>query len=217
MSGLTVIRVRHRCCLKFACLIRFGQYWCLVQKQLVLRVSTLVPVGSKLPNRVRWPGGGIPYTFQNIPLCPGVVWQNTREPESPDYPIPWFSDELMIFLTIPWFSDELSTKKKGKERWKTSGIAITIIYLFDGIKGEKSMQSMIIIIYYNNLCKMHTFFTPCTTIFHTPVQETTTKYFLFLHSNPPEKLPPMLLTKRSQTHIRTNQTHRAFYYKYYII
>ena len=26
-----------------------------------------------MPNRVRWPGGGIPYTFQNIPLCPGVV------------------------------------------------------------------------------------------------------------------------------------------------
>ena len=33
---------------------------------------TLAPVGLKLPNRVRWPGGGIPYSFQNIPLCPGV-------------------------------------------------------------------------------------------------------------------------------------------------
>ena len=39
---------------------------------LILRVSTNVPVGLKLPNRVRWPGGGIPYSFQNIPLCPGV-------------------------------------------------------------------------------------------------------------------------------------------------
>ena len=37
---------------------------------------TLVPVGLKLPNRVRWPGGGIPYTFQNIPLCPGVVHES---------------------------------------------------------------------------------------------------------------------------------------------
>ena len=29
-----------------------------------------------MPNRVRWPGGGIPYTFQNIPLCPGVVHES---------------------------------------------------------------------------------------------------------------------------------------------
>ena len=147
MSGLTVIRVRHRCCLKCAYLTRFGhtrlflpclslspvfssllscllnfsrvafvfsllilikawqnkragglenglydsvygQHLCPALKRLYLRVSTKVPVGLKLPNRVRWPGGGIPYSFQNIPLCPGVVWQNTREPESPDYPIP---------------------------------------------------------------------------------------------------------------------------------
>ena len=40
---------------------------------LILSVSAFVPVGLKLPNRVRWPGGGIPYTFQNIPLCPGVI------------------------------------------------------------------------------------------------------------------------------------------------
>ena len=43
---------------------------------LILRVSALVPAGSKLPNRVRWPGGGIPYTFQNIQLCPGVVHES---------------------------------------------------------------------------------------------------------------------------------------------
>ena len=48
-------------------------------KQVVLRVSALVPGGSKLPNRVRWPGGGIPYTFQNIPLCPGVVHKTVEE------------------------------------------------------------------------------------------------------------------------------------------
>ena len=38
-----------------------------------------MPVGLKLPNRVRWPGGGIPYSFQNIPLCPGVVHESGDE------------------------------------------------------------------------------------------------------------------------------------------
>ena len=47
-------------------------------KQFILRVSALVLVGLKLPNRVRKPGGGIPYSFQNIPLCPGV-WKNVLE------------------------------------------------------------------------------------------------------------------------------------------
>ena len=42
-------------------------------------VSAKVPVGLKLPNRVRWPGGGIPYTFQNIPLCPGVVHESVEK------------------------------------------------------------------------------------------------------------------------------------------
>ena len=37
-------------------------------------------------------------------------------------------------------------EKPFSEEEKTSAIAITIIYLFDEMKGEKSMQSMIIII-----------------------------------------------------------------------
>ena len=36
-------------------------------------------MGLKLPNRVRWPGGGIPYSFQNIPLCPGVVHESVEK------------------------------------------------------------------------------------------------------------------------------------------
>ena len=48
-------------------------------KTACLSVSTLVPVASKLPNRVRWPGGGIPYSFQNIPLCPGVVHESVEK------------------------------------------------------------------------------------------------------------------------------------------
>ena len=48
-------------------------------KTAYLRVSAKVPVGSKLPNRVRWPGGGIPYSFQNIQLCPGVVHESVEK------------------------------------------------------------------------------------------------------------------------------------------
>ena len=48
-------------------------------KQLYLCVSALVLESQKLPNRVRWPGGGIPYTFQNIPLCPGVVHESSEK------------------------------------------------------------------------------------------------------------------------------------------
>ena len=52
------------------------------------------------------------------------------------------------------------------------------------------------------------FFHPLYNHFPYTVQEIAMKYFLFLHSNPPEKSPPMLVLKRSQTHVRTNQTHR---------
>ena len=47
------------------------------------------------------------------------------------------------------------------------------------MKGEKSMQSMIIIIYYNNLCKVHTFFTPLPEKFLSfSLTQTLLKYFL---------------------------------------
>ena len=38
-----------------------------------------MPVGLKLPNRVRWPGCDIPYSFQNIPLCRGVVHESVEK------------------------------------------------------------------------------------------------------------------------------------------
>ena len=130
-------------------------------------------------------------------------WQEHREPESPDYPINWLTDGLMIFL-MGW-SQRRKERKGAKQRnrhydhisvwWNEKGakvckvwslLYIIIIYakcillhpfqkrknpfqkmkkpvqsplrsyiclmewnVWWNEKGEKSMQSMIIIIYYN--------------------------------------------------------------------
>ena len=73
MSGLTVIRVRHRCCLKHAYLIRFGQYLCLARKQLYLSVSDIGAGGPEIAKSREMAWGRHSIQFPKHSAMPGVV------------------------------------------------------------------------------------------------------------------------------------------------